>query len=200
MNTLSTCRRRDCQNEATKMWKRKMYCQEHHDWMRSLKRKQNQRRYQRHHQAPASAPSLFPPPAVVPLPLPIPPPPMTPQDLKEEKQDLEARLRQIQHQEQKLAEQADVGMLYIVHPREFLDQPIYKIGRTTNGVRRMNQYARNSEIELMVSTSNITNLEKIAKIVFASKFIPRREYGIEYFEGSIHLMRDEIMDLLNRYP
>ena len=71
------------------------------------------------------------------------------------------------------------------------NQDIYKIGKTSRiNYKRFNEYPEGSILLLQSSCKNCDTMEKNLLKIFDEKFIKRTEYGREYFEGDITLMRD----------
>lgn len=74
--------------------------------------------------------------------------------------------------------------IYLLQEREYLklNMPIYKIGFTTVGIKRFQDYPKGSKILLMISFDDY-NPEKFFIDIFKSKFRQCTEIGLEYFEG-----------------
>ena len=71
------------------------------------------------------------------------------------------------------------------------NQDVYKIGKTCRvNYKRFNEYPEGSILLLQSSCKNCDTMEKNLLKIFDEKFIRRTEYGREYFEGDITLMRD----------
>ena len=91
------------------------------------------------------------------------------------------------------------GTFYILRPQEYAHENIYKIGKTTNAMRRMNAYKKNSDIMLMRHVTNIDNMEILIKSIFKMKFVQRRDIGSEYFEGEIRDMINVAQNTIDEY-
>lgn len=91
------------------------------------------------------------------------------------------------------------GNIYIVQPKEYAHENIFKIGKSTTSVRRMNAYKKNSEVMLMRYVANIDNMENLIKNIFKFKFIQRRDIGYEYFEGNIRDMINVAQNTIDEY-
>ena len=88
--------------------------------------------------------------------------------------------------------------VYLLHIREFilLGQPIYKIGRTGRDIlKRINDYPKGSYLITHCTLPISCNAEKLLINIFKSKFIQRKDYGNEYFEGNITDMLSEFTAL-----
>lgn len=89
--------------------------------------------------------------------------------------------------------------IYLLQTREFLrlNQPVYKIGRTTQSPdKRIGQYPKNSKLFLIMSVADCVEKETILLRLFRKEFLARKDYGSEYFEGDVQRMIDLITDTL----
>lgn len=87
------------------------------------------------------------------------------------------------------------NFIYLIKEREFirLNENIYKLGRTKQEPnRRLTGYPKNSEVLLFVQVRNCESMENRLIKSFKKKFIHKREYGREYFEGDKEKMMIEI--------
>lgn len=85
--------------------------------------------------------------------------------------------------------------IYLLREREFisLNQNVYKIGKTKQeNLQRFHQYPRGSELLLQHSCDNCDALEVQLIREFKIKYIHRREFGNEYFEGDCKEMIKDI--------
>lgn len=89
--------------------------------------------------------------------------------------------------------------IYLLREREFarLNEDVYKIGRSKNIKNRMNNYPKGSSIELMMGCQDSVAVEKSLLDIFRKKFIPKTEYGAEYFYGDKLTMIRTITDFIN---
>tara|TARA_B100000945_G_scaffold71805_1_gene54811 strand:+ start:4175 stop:4768 length:594 start_codon:yes stop_codon:yes gene_type:complete len=89
------------------------------------------------------------------------------------------------------------GFLYIIKTRESirLNEPVYKIGRTSDIQNRILQYPKGSNLITCISVSNQHTAEKILIREFSEKFTKRIDMGNEYFEGDLESMKS----ILNEY-
>lgn len=81
--------------------------------------------------------------------------------------------------------------IYLIHIREFIatNQNIYKIGRTEQeNFKRFNQYPKGSLLILQVKVNDCSKAENDLMNIFKQYFIWRKDYGNEYFEGSLERM------------
>ena len=76
--------------------------------------------------------------------------------------------------------------VYLMHIREFIKshEPIYKIGRSNILDNRVKQYPNGSNILLMIKCKNSILCENNLIKLFKEKFIQKKYYGTEYFEGN----------------
>ena len=91
--------------------------------------------------------------------------------------------------------------IYLLWPREFAthNDPTYKIGKTTRDPhKRLAEYAKNSEIILVVNVDDCHAMEASLIETFDELFVKRTEYGNEYYSGDIGRMRHEIFTAVMR--
>jgi len=81
-----------------------------------------------------------------------------------------------------------LGGVYIIQLREFLDKNVYKIGMTTKGWKRFDNYPKGSNLIMYMRVSNPKEIENKIKTKFIAKFTQKTDYGTEYFEGDIDKM------------
>jgi hypothetical protein len=74
--------------------------------------------------------------------------------------------------------------------------PIYKIGKTEQeNIRRFSQYPKGSLLLIQTKVQDCNIAEKELISIFKNKFKWRKEYGYEYFEGSL----EEMKNIINAY-
>lgn len=80
--------------------------------------------------------------------------------------------------------------IYLIQTREFvrLKENTYKIGRSHNLKNRVKNYPKNSSVILTIQCNNSVQCEKNLINIFKQKFIQKKEYGLEYFEGNMEEM------------
>ena len=84
--------------------------------------------------------------------------------------------------------------IYLLREREFVntDEPVFKIGRTTNLRNRMNQYPKDTQIILIIPVDDSvwyeTNLIKIFEERFERAKVGTENIGKEYFVGNLDEM------------
>jgi hypothetical protein len=86
--------------------------------------------------------------------------------------------------------------IYIIREREFIrtNDHVYKIGKTTRDPkRRLASYPKGSEVKFFLQVYECNDLEKKLIKMFKDKFIHRKDYGNEYFEGDVNTMIDIII-------
>lgn len=82
------------------------------------------------------------------------------------------------------------GHLYLIKEREFIktNEPIFKIGKTTNIKNRMPSYPKNSLLYMTYYCHwDIDKVEKEIITTFDSLFVKRTDIGNEYYETSDEL-------------
>jgi len=91
--------------------------------------------------------------------------------------------------------------VYIMHTRECLNAnlPIYKIGRSHNLGKRIKQYPSGSNIICVMPCKTSIICEQLLIEIFKTKFIHKKNYGNEYFEGDYEVMVQTIIDTLFTY-
>ena len=94
----------------------------------------------------------------------------------------------------------NTNYIYLLKLREFIrtNENIYKIGRTSqNGLKRINQYPKGSELILFRKCINCIQLELELIKNFKIKYKHQPKYGNEYFEGNEHSMVKDINKLID---
>lgn len=89
--------------------------------------------------------------------------------------------------------------VYILKTREFLrtGENIFKIGRTEQkNVKRFEQYPKGSTLYFQSVCDNCRECERKIINQFKNKFIQRKEFGNEYFEGDLKEMIIMICDIV----
>jgi hypothetical protein len=87
----------------------------------------------------------------------------------------------------------------MIRPREFKTQnlPVYKIGKTSKeNFERFKSYGKGYEVVFLMICDNCTKTENVIKHQFKRKFTQKLEYGYEYFEGNIHLMKERFASIV----
>lgn len=89
--------------------------------------------------------------------------------------------------------------IYIIHEREFVnsEQPIYKIGKTTQSVKRLGGYSKGSRLKLLLEVEDCHKCEKLLIQKFDELFINKPEIGREYYYGDINEMVSEFVQTVN---
>jgi hypothetical protein len=85
--------------------------------------------------------------------------------------------------------------IYLVQLREFIKtkENVYKLGRTKKEhYIRFNQYPKGSVLLFQMICNECISLENCIIKKFKEKFIHRKEFGREFFEGDYKLMIDEL--------
>ena len=86
-----------------------------------------------------------------------------------------------------------MNYIYIIQIREHLGTNIYKIGKTKQEqLARFNQYPKKSKLISQFDCFDCDIVEKNIIDIFKNKYIQQREYGNEYFEGDVMLMKEDI--------
>jgi len=90
--------------------------------------------------------------------------------------------------------------VYLIHTREFIksDETIYKLGRSFTLDNRVKQYPNGSKILLMIACEKSIVCESKLIEIFKNKFIQKKYYGNEYFEGDYKLMIKEIFNYIDK--
>lgn len=77
--------------------------------------------------------------------------------------------------------------IYLIHCRASMNaqEPVYKIGKSNDFLRRLSAYDKGSTPMLSIYVTNCDTLETHLLGIFNSLYKPRRDYGREYFEGNM---------------
>ena len=88
--------------------------------------------------------------------------------------------------------------IYFIHTRELISskEPIYKLGRSNNLECRVRNYPKGSNVLFTMNCKNSIKCEKHLIKLFKEKFIQKKDYGTEYFEGDKDEMINEIYNYL----
>ena len=91
--------------------------------------------------------------------------------------------------------------VYLLRTREFirLDENVFKIGRTSKLKQRFKQYPKSSELIRFKMVRDSVWVEQKIKELFTEKFILKREYGLEWFEGDPNLMSLAFEEIACKY-
>lgn len=94
-----------------------------------------------------------------------------------------------------------IGYLYIIKEREFYKnkESVYKIGCTSDIIRRFKQYPKNSILIYSILNENYREIEKkwLKQLNNNKKIIKRNDIGKEYFECNYLILIDELRDLID---
>ena len=101
------------------------------------------------------------------------------------------------------------GYIYLIHIREFQNQglPIYKIGRTTQGLqrdgtcKRLLQYPKESTqlMSLWVNDNVTAERELILELANNSYLTRHTKYGNEYFGGDVKYIKQVMCEISNKF-
>lgn len=89
--------------------------------------------------------------------------------------------------------------IYLLQEREFIktNENVFKIGMSTKkNLTRFNQYPNGSKLLFQITCNDCKILERGIISLFKTKFIQKKEYGTEYFEGCYKEMIDLIYNLV----
>jgi len=99
--------------------------------------------------------------------------------------------------------------LYVIHTREFINQniPIYKVGRSRQvlasdgNTKRLEQYPKGSLQLALFTVRDCIAAEAHMKnqLIFCHDLKHRRDYGLEYFEGSLNTILSNILVTLELF-
>lgn len=94
-----------------------------------------------------------------------------------------------------------IGYLYIIKEREFhnKNESVYKIGCTTDIIRRFKQYPKNSILIYSILNENHREIEKkwLKQLNNNSKIKKREDIGREYFECNYKILIDELRNIID---
>jgi len=89
--------------------------------------------------------------------------------------------------------------IYLLHIREFIrtHENVYKIGKTTQPKgKRLSQYPKGSIVLCIIICKNCHKLEKEIIKLFKGKYVFRKDYGSEYFQGDYVSMVTDIVNFI----
>lgn len=94
-----------------------------------------------------------------------------------------------------------IGYLYIIKEREFYKskESVYKIGCTSNIIRRVKQYPKDSILIYSIINENYIEIERkwLKQLNNNNEIIKRNDIGREYFECNYLLLIDELRDIID---
>jgi len=105
--------------------------------------------------------------------------------------------------EEVVQDAVELEYIYILREREFirLRESIYKVGRTKQKPEdRFSGYPKGSEILLYINVDDSVGAEKLILTQFKKEFKQKKEYGTEYFEGSLQEMMKIVMNVGLKTP
>jgi hypothetical protein len=92
--------------------------------------------------------------------------------------------------------------IYIIHPIQYINTNIYKIGRTNNIMRRINEYPKGSEILFSSMCKNSKKIESDI-IQFLKNNIENvyycKDIGNEYFQCEFNFLKNNIENIIRTY-
>ncbi len=94
------------------------------------------------------------------------------------------------------------GFIYLVHVREFIrmKEDVYKIGYTRRDIeQRMNGYPKGSKILFSISVKDAKYVELELIRIFKKKFVQKKDFGSEYFEGNLDNMTKTIIKYIYEF-
>jgi hypothetical protein len=85
--------------------------------------------------------------------------------------------------------------IYLLHCRAAINanENVYKIGKSMDFNKRLSGYDKGTIPIFTIYVSNCDDIEKILIKIFETRFILRKDYGNEYFQGEINEMIKTIM-------
>ena len=92
-------------------------------------------------------------------------------------------------------EEEIIQYIYLLKEREFIKtgEPIYKAGKSKQlNLGRFSQYPKGSTLYFQLIVPDCDKLERIILHKFKGKYIQRPDIGIEYFQGDVLKMIDDI--------
>ena len=86
--------------------------------------------------------------------------------------------------------------IYLLHCRAAINanENVYKIGKSVDFNKRLSGYDKGTIPLFTIYVTNCDEIEKILIKIFETKFILRKDYGNEYFQGEINQMIKTIME------
>lgn len=88
--------------------------------------------------------------------------------------------------------------LYLLREREFIksNETIYKIGRSDDVMKRVNQYPNGSMVYLIIGCNDNAIHESNLIEIFNNKFANEKYVGNEYFTGNVALMKETMIEYM----
>lgn len=94
------------------------------------------------------------------------------------------------------------GELYVVYLRhcKSTNMPVYKVGRAEDAGERLKAYAKGSIILARIPVSNMLDSEAVLLRLCRDRFIERRDFGAEYFEGNLSTIISTLIIAADLFP
>ncbi len=95
-----------------------------------------------------------------------------------------------------------LNYIYLIKVREFIrtNEEVFKVGKTTQeNLNRFGTYPRGSRILFLRVCVNCHIIEKEVIEIMKTKYIHKKEYGNEYFEGDFKKMINDINKVIDKY-
>lgn len=89
--------------------------------------------------------------------------------------------------------------IYLMYCREFIrtGEDIYKVGRTSNLMRRFYEYPKGSRLLFSQYVDDDVSAERKVLAALRTRFTSKTDYGSEYFEGELPEMVREVVAVLD---
>lgn len=90
--------------------------------------------------------------------------------------------------------------IYLIHCRASVNakENVYKIGKSGDFNKRLDGYDKGSIPIFTIYVSECDDFERLLITIFRSNFIIRSDYGSEYFEGTVNVMINTILEEYNK--
>lgn len=95
-----------------------------------------------------------------------------------------------------------MNIIYIIQPRSSIEAnlSVYKIGHTNrNIIKRLDEYEKGSKLIMAINVEHSQNTETDLLAYLRTKFINRKDFGSEYFEGPLNKLKNEVFVFCNNY-
>lgn len=93
------------------------------------------------------------------------------------------------------------GWLYAIQTRHSIDcrLRVFKLGRTGNVPKRLVQYPKGSELRCCVPVSRMVDAETMLLALCRIRFIQRKDFGKEYFEGDLLQIMQTMLSVADQF-
>lgn len=94
------------------------------------------------------------------------------------------------------------GEVYVVQTRNCLEthRRVFKFGRTRSMANRLRQYPKGSRLIACLPVSHMIDAERMLMSLCHKRFVQRKDFGNEYFEGDVADIVGALVNVVSHFP